>query len=350
MKRRKKGLLGGGVVGNPPTFQSAELGSVNGSTIVVTFSTDITASNYATGVTIKVNNVATTITSATRQTNHAIVRYVIPIPWHGSGDTLTWEYDADTGNIVGESGAIPLADVSAQAVTNNTAWAALLDLQADTLGLSDGDPVSTWADQSGYSRDFTQSDTARPVFRTNSGNPFVKFDGVNDWMLGPNFADNLSDFLILLVIEHSSPVPTSTNYPITKMADYGTGAGWTMLGLAEYIVLQKDGGSNWIMAQGSYLPLSAGQLSVVAWEVKSFAFAGLKQYLNGALQSLTDSSEPPVSNISTTSPVRLGSDGALINFFDSGLAAVMIIAPAPSSTNRAVLETRLGVRYGITVP
>src|SRR3990172_10161031 len=145
--------------GIAPLYSSSEIGTVNGYTVVVTFDMNISASNYATGVTIKENGVATAITSATRQANHAVVHYEIPIPWHGSDDVITWEYTG--GNIVSEADATALATVTAQTVTNNITWLTLLDLQADTLVLSDSDPVSTWADQSINGNDFTQAGGAR---------------------------------------------------------------------------------------------------------------------------------------------------------------------------------------------
>src|SRR5512137_553106 len=54
----------------------------------------------------------------------------------------------------------------------------LLDLEADTLVLSDGDPVSLWADQSGNGYDFTQSDSsARPSYLSNyTGYPSSRLD------------------------------------------------------------------------------------------------------------------------------------------------------------------------------
>src|SRR5512147_772228 len=112
--------------GDAPLFSSAEIGTVNASTLVVTFDRDVSAADYSAGVTIKVNGSATSITSATRQANHAIVRYVIPVLWHGSGDAVTWEYASGSGNIVAESGGDPLGNVTAQAVTNNCEYEALL--------------------------------------------------------------------------------------------------------------------------------------------------------------------------------------------------------------------------------
>ncbi len=60
-------------------------------------------------------------------------------------------------------------------------------LKADTLALNDGDPVTTWADQSGNGLDFSQATSAaKPTFKVaiQNGLPVVQFDGVDDWMSG----------------------------------------------------------------------------------------------------------------------------------------------------------------------
>ncbi len=60
-------------------------------------------------------------------------------------------------------------------------------LKADQYSGSNGDPVSTWQDQSGNGFDVTQSGTARPTYTTNvmNGMASMRFDGVNDDMVMP---------------------------------------------------------------------------------------------------------------------------------------------------------------------
>lgn len=59
-------------------------------------------------------------------------------------------------------------------------------LAADAItGLSDGDPLPSWVDGSGYSRPAYQSDSgSRPVFRTGElgGLPAVRFNGFGQWL------------------------------------------------------------------------------------------------------------------------------------------------------------------------
>ena len=100
-----------------PAFNSAEIGTVADTTVVVTFTTEITADDYAAGVTIKVDDVAAEIASATRQADHTVVHYVIPAVT--SASVVTWEYDDATGEISSEVDGTILDDVTAQTVTNN---------------------------------------------------------------------------------------------------------------------------------------------------------------------------------------------------------------------------------------
>jgi len=394
-----------------PTFLSSEIGTVNASTLVVTFNSDISASNYGTGVTIKVNSVATTITSATRQANHAIVRYVIPVLYHGSGDVVTWEYNAAVGNIVGEVGSIALANVSAQTVTNNITWAALLDLQADTgvttsvtgftgsgtasqLGntltgvlsafLSEvviGDVitgtgingtvtaiasdtsltlsssatagavsytitpqastarVATWTDQSGNGRDFTQTGTARPSKQTISSYPAIVFDGVNDWLDGSNFADALASFSVMVIVQPKNII-ASNDTVIRKSPDgvlgwvlntYGAQFSWQNAAGDQFVFVFHPAPAFdvWKMFTGEKLTTTTGHL-----------------YINGSSTGETiDVVGSPV--FTNAANVSIGSS---VDFPGLNLRSVMIFNPAPPAADRAALETRLGARYGLTVP
>ena len=112
-----------GMFQNPavaPTFDYAEIGLVSASTVVVRFSIAVTASNYASGVTIKKNGSTQTISSATRQSDHTVVRYVLSAP-ADANDTVTWEYAKADGTLASEFDGTVLEDVSAQAVVDNIA-------------------------------------------------------------------------------------------------------------------------------------------------------------------------------------------------------------------------------------
>jgi hypothetical protein len=77
-------------------------------------------------------------------------------------------------------------------------------LKADSLSLSDGDPVSTWADSSGNGNDATQGTAGlRPLYKTNivGGKPVVRFDGTDDYLALTGL--NLTDFTAFVVYQTS---------------------------------------------------------------------------------------------------------------------------------------------------
>ncbi len=326
----------------PPQFSTAEIGTVNASTVIVTFDSNVSASNYATGVTIKVNGSATSITSATRQANHAIVRYVIPVLWHGSGDTVTWEYASGSGNIVSESDSTPLGDVTAQSVTNNCEYEALLDLQADTLALADNDPVSTWADQSGQNHDFTQTGTARPTKQTVSGYPVVSFDGINNLMVGSNFADGLDSFTVFVLCNLNSS--TNSEFLISK-SDPPVGTWFLEASIFE---LATDTSLDYInVAFGAPFYYDAPHIftgeRITGTTIHCYLDGdntGESSYSIGTFTTMTNSASVVLA--SQLSPPTAGLVQA--NYY-----AVLICSDAPNATNRAALEARLAARYGITL-
>ena len=78
----------------------------------------------------------------------------------------------------------------------------VLELQADALTLTDGDPVASWPDTSGHSNDAEQPvASTRPTFTTDAANtlPAVRFDG-GDQLLVPQDASLEPDALSLFAV------------------------------------------------------------------------------------------------------------------------------------------------------
>jgi hypothetical protein len=116
-------LVGGALAGSAvaaPLFLSAEVGNVDSTTIAVLFDQAITALNYTTGVVIKKNTVTQTISSGTRQANHALVYYVITVAV-GIGDTVTIQL-GPTNVIKSEASGLALADTGVKSVTNHLGY------------------------------------------------------------------------------------------------------------------------------------------------------------------------------------------------------------------------------------
>jgi hypothetical protein len=101
----------------------------------------------------------------------------------------------------------------AEALTDpTTITGCVLWLKADSLALSDGTAVATWADSSGNGNDATQATSgSRPTFQTNEINstlPVIRLDGSDDWMQVPSIS------IGALAVVHK--YRTSGNYPDNK--------------------------------------------------------------------------------------------------------------------------------------
>jgi hypothetical protein len=112
------GFFSLGIVWSPIGFESAEVGDISSSVVAVTFTDDVQcAIDFIDGVTIKVNGVAATISSATQPADLSIVQYTLSAPV-STADVVTFEYDG-TGTI-NDANSIGVPAIFAQAVTNQT--------------------------------------------------------------------------------------------------------------------------------------------------------------------------------------------------------------------------------------
>lgn len=340
-----------------PQFSAAEIGTVNASTVAVTFDSDVSASDYGAGVTIKVNGTDTSITSATRQTNHAIVYYVIPVLWHGSGDVVTWEYASGSGNIVSEADSTPLGNVTAQSVTNNCGYETVSDLQADTLALNDGDPISTWSDVLGR-HNFTQTGNARPSKVTVGGYPAYYSLGVTDdtfaaqHLIGPtNLADNLPLFAVMYIGKFDTDRNWSAD-TVSKEFGGAVNVGWrTQINAQATVDIVVENGNNLEIIQNF---LTVSNSGFIVFTSEKIAPDVTHVYVNGS--NTGESSVGSIANgtYGNTHAVIIGaSELDLPSTAWSGwIRAVLIIELtdlANWAANRAALEARLAARYGITL-
>lgn len=103
---------------------------------------------------------------------------------------------------------------------------------ADAIsGLNNGDPVSTWTDESGNARNQTQVDTARPTYQTNiqNGLPGVRFDGSNDYMNVQVNYDNANPEITVAL----AAIPRATQVGTEFLVVAGATAGWPWQGWAQ---------------------------------------------------------------------------------------------------------------------
>lgn len=101
-----------------PIFDAGEEGDQANAIVVITFSEAIQASNYSLGVTIKIDGVAATISSAALQPDNTTVYYTLSAPWAAANSSVTYSYSDVTGDYADLSNN-QMGDITNQAVTNN---------------------------------------------------------------------------------------------------------------------------------------------------------------------------------------------------------------------------------------
>ena len=155
--------------------------------------------------------------------------------------------------------------------------------KADSLSLSDGDPVGTWTDSSGNSKDATGSGTQRPTYKTSqlNGKPALQFNGTSNGLATPTIT--LAPFTIYSVFKASAD-----GFIYEQSADSNNNDGlylYTSTGCSmNYRMVDVDTRSNKNRA--------AAWGSDGAWRVVTHrgnsTHASHEMWINNANQSLTD--------------------------------------------------------------
>lgn len=139
--------------------------------------------------------------------------------------------------------------------------------KADAItGLSDNDPVSTWNDSSGNSRNATQTGTLRPTYQTaeQNGLPIVRSDGSDDYLNTATFTTVAQPFTLFMVFKvtantyildsDSNNVNVISYVPSSNFLRFNAGlnvqyadalpigySAFTMLGNGASSLIRKDG-------------------------------------------------------------------------------------------------------------
>lgn len=111
----------------------------------------------------------------------------------------------------------PSSSVSPSGVDDPSTIADLeLWLKADSLSLTDGDPISTWSDSSGNANHATSSGGNRPIYKASGGannQPYVEFDGNTQQFDLPDFLTTFTEGHIFIVVKVDADPPASHNGP-----------------------------------------------------------------------------------------------------------------------------------------
>lgn len=199
--------------------------------------------------------------------------------------------------------------------------------KADALSLSDGDPVSTWADSSGSANDASGSSTARPTYKAAIVNskPVVRFDGSNDTMAAASVSVSQPD-TVFLVVKNSG----------------GTYNRIYFNGSTTRQQVWSDNSNLLLYFAGSVVSTS-NDLGTASFHVIAITFNGASS------QAWVDGVSLGTGSANTNALVGLvlGTDGS--DYFQGDMAEFLIYDSALGSTNRQSVETYLGTKYAITI-
>jgi len=204
-------------------------------------------------------------------------------------------------------------------------------VKANSLALTDNDPVGTWADQSGNGRDLIQSTAGnKPLYKTNiiNGYPSVRFDGTDDYMdvdFSPDLAIPYSLFMVFAFV--ASPSGTRVIYSSIN---------------SDYHYARVDAAPSYIY-NGTQLNATAG--------INNTSFHYILHKWN---TSSSDHRLDAASNTGTTSNValpglRVAEYYASLGTYTSNIqvAEIIIYSEAISNANRDTVESYITTKYAL---
>jgi len=223
-------------------------------------------------------------------------------------------------------------------------------------GLSDGDPVSTWADSSGNGYDLTASGTDRPSYQTNTLNSLavVEFNATH-WLAASTAADwkflhdsTGSSVFVVLRLTRSDRMAIMWTGPFSSVK-----VGWTLCsdtvkqaynlirGSGSWTVLNKSS-TNTLLANNDYL------VGVVDDPGNATASSRSSIRVDGGTAITNNTSSGTPSTADPDSPLTLGRVGdSSMDGMEGYMAEVVICDAVLSSTNREKLEGYLAHKWGL---
>ncbi|MCB0397003.1 MAG: T9SS type A sorting domain-containing protein [Flavobacteriales bacterium] len=211
---------------------------------------------------------------------------------------------------------------------SNVLW-----LDANYLGLSNNNPVSTWTDRSGNANNATQAGSLRPLFQTNrvNGKPTIKFDGTDDYMLlGTNL--DQADATIFIVGDGSGL--SGYRYLCSTKK-------W-------FINARHSGGRQWGFNQGTFIS-SGIQLFGGTWNVLTCIVRNgsttVNMWTNGAFGA--SGTRGSFASIPKTVIGAYSADGSTFSgHYQGELAEVIVYNFELNSAQRTLVRNYLGSKYG----
>lgn len=222
-------------------------------------------------------------------------------------------------------------------VAGYTLW-----LAADSIeGLSDGDPISTWLDESG--NEYNGTPFGSPTFETNeiNGLPIVRCDGVSDYIVS-TFNLGGTELSVFIVARFSSTTGSGllTMHAASPAEDYSTVEAWTAYhGGGSLLQAYRDGAKSTVAWPGTATPFLFTTV---------FDGADNASYLDGSGASPVGSSG--TFNIVATGIAARWVGGGAPTYAELSacdIAEIIIYPSALNTTDREAVELYLSTKWGI---
>jgi hypothetical protein len=222
----------------------------------------------------------------------------------------------------------------------NRLW---LRADAGTSTTTNGQPVSSWNDQSGNGNNATQPTSgSQPLYIASeplaNNRPVLRFDGIDDWMqTGTHITDNVGTLMIVA----------------RKTAGFGgvrtifTSRDFLMLGraLSQDVWGAYNNGAERLFTPGTSIGTSASAPFRILGYRQSGSGAGqLALFLDG-VQSTTLHNGGGNSGVITT----IGSNNSGIQYFPGDIAEVIFYGTALNEAQRLIVENYLSTKYSINI-
>ncbi len=208
-------------------------------------------------------------------------------------------------------------------------------LKADALSLTNQAPVSQWTDNSGNNNHATGSGSSRPTFLTNqvNGLPAIVFDGINDYLILPNFLQAVGAAEAFVVLRPDN--------------DYLSGPLWTFSTASSYTSYNTNG-INDSFGRSSVMSFGNGIGALSAFHVYNVAAASnqWQASVNGSLLVSTNN-----LNLGFTSSPSLGRcpSDAQWAYGKPKIAEILIYTNILTDLDRTTVGRYLTAKYGLAI-
>lgn len=207
-------------------------------------------------------------------------------------------------------------------------------------GLNDGDPVATWADVSGNSRDFTQATAGnRPVYKNVGGlnsRPFVDFT-TDDSLGASNLPSSVSSLTLFMVIRNESSVTQFAFFWGTSADGFGIG-----LISPERAIQLRSASVTTNCTDGTYT-VSVGEV----WTVRRNSVGPLLELWKDGVSQVITNSAGAMGSLSAAGVIGAFNPASPSVFWSGEISELIGYASVLTDPQRVAIENYLIAKYGL---